>query len=122
MIAANGVTARYLAASKFPSIRRVVRTPKRWDRIVELAREHGFKLPDDPDSKALDEFLVKEKAADPLRFPDLSLAVIKLLGSGEYIAEAARRNGRQSILVWRSRALPVPPPPIAIPDLVTQRL
>ena len=87
MIAANGVTARYLAAKKFPSIRRVVRTPKRWDRIVELAREHRFRLPDNPDSKALDEFLVKEKAADPLRFPDLSLAVIKLLGAGEYVAE-----------------------------------
>jgi ribonuclease R len=87
MIAANGVTARYLVARKFPSIRRVVRTPKRWDRIVELAREHGFRLPDNPDSKALDEFLVKEKAADPLQFPDLSLAVIKLLGAGEYVAE-----------------------------------
>ena len=87
MIAANGVTARYLAASKFPSIRRVVRTPKRWDRIIELAEEHGYKLPDHPDSKALDEFLVREKAADPLQFPDLSLAVIKLLGAGEYVAE-----------------------------------
>ena len=87
MIAANGVTARYLEARKFPSIRRVVRTPKRWDRIVELARERNFRLPYNPDSKALDEFLVKEKAADPLRFPDLSLAVIKLLGAGEYIAE-----------------------------------
>ena len=87
MIAANGVTARYLAARKFPSIRRVVRTPKRWDRIVELAQERNFRLPDNPDSKALDEFLVKKKAADPLRFPDLSLAVIKLLGAGEYIAE-----------------------------------
>ena len=87
MIAANGVTARYLAAKNFPSIRRVVRTPKRWDRIVELARERKFRLPTNPDSKALDEFLVREKAADPLRFPDLSLAVIKLLGAGEYIAE-----------------------------------
>jgi exoribonuclease-2 len=87
MIAANGVTARYLAARRFPSIRRVVRTPKRWDRIVELAQEQGFRLPDNPDSVALDTFLVKEKAADPLRFPDLSLAVIKLLGAGEYIAE-----------------------------------
>ena len=87
MIAANGVTARYLSSRKFPSIRRVVRTPKRWDRIVEIAGEHGFTLPANPDSKALEEFLIKEKAADPLRFPDLSLAVIKLLGAGEYIAE-----------------------------------
>lgn len=87
MIAANGVTARYLAAKKFPSIRRVVRTPKRWDRIVTLAQEHGATLPANPDSVALDAFLVKAKAADPLRFPDLSLAVIKLLGAGEYSAE-----------------------------------
>lgn len=87
MIAANGVTARYLAVAKFPSIRRVVRTPKRWDRIVALAQEHQFRLPANPDSKALDEFLVSQKAADPLRFPDLSLAVIKLLGAGEYVAE-----------------------------------
>ena len=87
MIAANGVTARYLSSKKLPSIRRVVRTPKRWERIVEIAREHGFTLPVNPDSKALEEFLIKEKAADPLRFPDLSLAVIKLLGVGEYVAE-----------------------------------
>ncbi len=87
MIAANGVTARYLAAKQFPSIRRVVRTPKRWDRIVDLAQERGFRLPNNPDSAALDAFLVKAKAADPQRFPDLSLAVIKLLGAGEYVAE-----------------------------------
>jgi len=85
MVAANGVTARYLSARKSPSIRRVVRTPKRWERIVEIAADHRFKLPELPDSKALEEFLVKQKAADPLRFPDLSLAVIKLLGNGEYI-------------------------------------
>ncbi len=87
MIGANGMTARYLSAKKFPSIRRVVRTPKRWERIVELADEHGFKLPNAPDSKALEEFLTKEKAADPVGFPDLSLAVIKLMGAGEYVAE-----------------------------------
>jgi VacB/RNase II family 3'-5' exoribonuclease len=87
MIATNGVVARYLSSRKLPSIRRVVRTPKRWERIVEIAGEHGSRLPDNPDSKALEEFLIKEKAADPLRFPDLSLAVIKLLGAGEYIAE-----------------------------------
>jgi exoribonuclease-2 len=87
MIGANGVTARYLAAQGYPSIRRVVRVPKRWDRIVELARERGSNLPDSPDPKALEGFLVEQKAADPLRFPDLSLSVIKLLGQGEYIAD-----------------------------------
>ena len=87
MIAANGVTARYLEARKSPSIRRVVRTPKRWDRIVSVARDHGVMLPDKPDSAALDAFLIKEQDADPLRFPDLSLVVIKLLGAGEYVAE-----------------------------------
>jgi len=87
MIAANGVTARYLAARSLPSIRRVVRTPKRWDRIVELAQERSFRLPDKPDSAALNTFLVRQKTTDPLQFPDLSLAVIKLLGAGEYVAE-----------------------------------
>ncbi|MCX5902391.1 MAG: ribonuclease catalytic domain-containing protein, partial [Proteobacteria bacterium] len=86
MIAANGVTARYLSSMKFPSLRRVVRTPKRWERIVEIARENGFTLPDNPDSRALEEFLSKEQAADPLRFPDLSLSIIKLMGPGEYVA------------------------------------
>jgi VacB/RNase II family 3'-5' exoribonuclease len=87
MIAANGVTARYLSSRGLPSIRRVVRTPERWDRIVQIAAEHQYTLPSDPDSEALEGFLTKEKAADPLRFPDLSLAVIKLLGAGEYTAE-----------------------------------
>ena len=87
MIAANGVTARFLAKKNYPSIRRVVRTPKRWERIVEIAAEHGQTLPRQPDSRTLEAFLTRQKAADPLRFPDLSLAIIKLLGSGEYVAE-----------------------------------
>lgn len=87
MIAANGVSARYLAAKQFPSLRRVVRTPKRWDRIIELAAERGSTLPREPDSMALEQFLLAAKAADPLRFPDLSLSVIKLLGTGEYVVE-----------------------------------
>ena len=122
MVAANGVTARYLSASKFPSIRRVVRIPKRWDRIVEIAGEHKFRLPEIPDSKALEEFLVKQKAADPLRFPDLSLAVIKLLGSGEYIAELPEGDvpGHFGLAVkdyGHSTA-----PNRRYPDLLTQRL
>jgi VacB/RNase II family 3'-5' exoribonuclease len=87
MIAANGVTARYLACKGRPSIRRVVRTPRRWDRIVELAAGYGHKLPAAANAKALDEFLIQARAAAPLRFPDLSLAVIQLLGAGEYAAE-----------------------------------
>ena len=92
MIAANGVTARYLSTKKFPSIRRVVRVPKRWDRIIAIASDHGAKLPELPNSKALEEFLIKQKAVDALRFPDLSLAMIKLLGAGEYIAELPDGN------------------------------
>ena len=87
MIAANGAVAQQLEASRIPSIRRVVKTPERWDRIVELASQHGAKLPTQPDSKALNDFLVQQKAADPDRFADLSLAVIKLIGPGEYVVE-----------------------------------
>ena len=87
MIAANGVTVRYLSARNIPSIRRVVRIPRRWDRIVEIAAEHAFKLPKNPNARKLEMFLHMMKEADPLRFPDLSLAVIKLLGNGEYVAE-----------------------------------
>ena len=87
MIAANGVSARYLTARKFPSIRRVVHTPRRWDRIVAIAGEHGKRLPRVPDPVALEAFLAEAQTADPLRFPDLSLTIIKLLGAGEYVAE-----------------------------------
>src|SRR5207245_1564089 len=87
MIAANGVIARMLRDKKVSSIRRVVKTPERWDRIVELARQQGGQLPAEPDSKALNDFLLKRKAADPDHFVDLSLAVIKLIGPGEYVLE-----------------------------------
>jgi VacB/RNase II family 3'-5' exoribonuclease len=85
MVAANGVMARTLGAAEVASIRRVVRTPKRWDRIVELAKGLGTSLPAQPDSKALNDFLLAQRAADPDHFPDLSLAVIKLMGPGEYV-------------------------------------
>jgi len=92
------------------------------DRIVEIAQEHGFKLPSNPDSKALDEFLIKAKATDPLGFPDLSLAIIKLLGSGEYIAELPGDTppGHFGLAVrdyTHSTA-----PNRRYPDLITQRL
>jgi exoribonuclease-2 len=87
MIAANGVVARTLEAKHFSSIRRVVKTPKRWDRIVELARQRGTQLPAAPDSKPLHDFLCDQQKKDPDHFADLSLAVIKLLGPGEYVLE-----------------------------------
>ena len=122
MIAANGVTARYLSAHGFPSIRRVVRTPKRWERIVEIASDHKFMLPPDPDSKALEKFLVQEKAADPLRFPDLSLAVIKLLGSGEYIAELPEGDAPGHFGLAVKDYSHSTAPNRRYPDLLTQRL
>jgi exoribonuclease-2 len=122
MIAANGVVARYLSARKFPSICRIVSTPKRWDRIVEIAAAHKFRLPDIPDSKALEQFLVKEKTADPLRFPDLSLAVIKLLGSGEYIAELPEGNAPGHFGLAVKDYVHSTAPNRRYPDLITQRM
>jgi exoribonuclease-2 len=88
MIAANGVSARFLIAHRMPSIRRVVNKPARWDRIVAVAQEyHDESLPNEPDAKALAEFLARRRKADPLRFPDLSLTIVKLLGPGEYVLE-----------------------------------
>jgi VacB/RNase II family 3'-5' exoribonuclease len=85
MVAANGVMARTFDTAKIASIRRVVRTPKRWDRIVELAAGLGATLPAEPDSRPLNDFLIAQKQKDPDHFPDLSLAVIKLMGPGEYV-------------------------------------
>lgn len=87
MIVANIVIARFLLSHQLPSIRRVVRTPKRWDRIVQIAKGYGEILPDDPNSKTLDLFLIKQRLTDPLHFPDLSLTIVKLLGRGEYVIE-----------------------------------
>jgi hypothetical protein len=84
MVAANAVTAIYLAAKKFPSLRRVLRDPERWSRIVQLAAELGEKLPAAPDAVALEGFLTRRRDAAPEKFADLSLSVIKLIGRGEY--------------------------------------
>jgi VacB/RNase II family 3'-5' exoribonuclease len=122
MIGANGVTARYLSSRKVSSIRRVVRTPKRWERIVELADEYGSKLPNAPDSKALEEFLTREKAADPVGFPDLSLAVIKLMGAGEYIAELPGDTAPGHFGLAVRDYTHSTAPNRRYPDLITQRL
>jgi exoribonuclease-2 len=122
MIAANGVTARYLASKEFPSLRRVVQTPKRWDRIVELAAERGSALPKEPDAKALEQFLVSAKAADPLRFPDLSLSVIKLLGAGEYVVELPGDSVAGHFGLAVKDYTHSTTPNRRYPDLITQRL
>jgi exoribonuclease-2 len=122
MITANGVTARYLAAKKLPSLRRVVRTPKRWDRIVELALERGYTLPNEPDSKELDKFLISAKSADPLRFPDLSLSVIKLLGAGEYVVELPGGSSAGHFGLAVKDYAHSTAPNRRYPDLITQRL
>jgi len=85
MVAANGVVARIFENEGIASIRRIVRTPKRWDRMVEVAQGMGTTLPAEPDSKALNDFLLAQKQKDPDHFPDLSLTVIKLMGPGEYV-------------------------------------
>jgi len=122
MIAVNGASARYLASKKFTSVRRVVRTPKRWDRIIELAAERGSTLPREPDAKDLEQFLVSAKAADPLRFPDLSLSVIKLLGSGEYVVQLPGGSvaGHFGLAVKDYASSTAPNR--RYPDLITQRL
>lgn len=122
MIAANGVAARHLSALGYPVIRRVVRSPQRWNRIVQLAAEEGRALPEEPDSRALEAFLAQEKQEDPLRFPDLSLSVIKLLGPGEYVAEPPGEDPRGHFgLAARDYAHSTAPNRRYV-DLVTQRL
>jgi VacB/RNase II family 3'-5' exoribonuclease len=123
MIAANGVTARFLSSQGYPSIRRVVRTPNRWERIVEIAAEHGFDLSETPDPEGLEQFLLKAREADPVRFPDLSLAIIKLLGPGEYAAEFPGRMAAPGHFGLAVRDYTHSTAPNRrYPDLITQRL
>jgi exoribonuclease-2 len=122
MIAANGVTAKFLDRKGFASLRRVLRSPERWDRIAALAGTWGERLPATPDAIALNAFLEKRRLADPLRFPDLSLSVVKLLGRGEYDLElpGQRAAGHFGLAVndyTHSTA-----PNRRYPDLLTQRL
>ena len=97
MIAANVAMAQFLSAQGALSLRRVVRTPEHWDRLVEIAHELGEQLPAQPESRALADFLARRKIADPQHFPDLSLSVIKLLGPGEYTVQRPGISGEQNI-------------------------
>ncbi|MEO8121297.1 MAG: RNB domain-containing ribonuclease, partial [Rhodoferax sp.] len=128
MIAANGATARFLVDQGFPSLRRFLQAPRRWDRIALLAASHGVQLPALPDALALDRFLSARRLADPAGFADLSLAVVKLLGSGEYAAAPAAAAGAAAVTGLGHFGLAVndyahsTAPNRRFPDLVTQRL
>ena len=122
MVAANGVTARFLTQAGYSTFRRVVRSPERWEKIVQVAKDLGEVLPDQADSQALSQFLTKQKSVDPLRFPDLSLTVVKLLGRGEYVLEVPGEKplGHFGLAVRdysHSTA-----PNRRFPDLITHRL
>jgi exoribonuclease-2 len=122
MVAANVAMAQFLKEKGSLSIRRIVKTPKRWDRIQSIASQFGAKLPDTPSSRPLSDFLEQRKSADPVHFPDLSLSIVKLLGPGEYVAETpgAVDDGHFGLAVHDYTHSTAPNRRFA--DLVTQRL
>ena len=122
MIAANGVTARFLTAHGWASIRRVVRAPKRWPRIVEIAASYGTTLPETPDARALEGFLKARRTAAPEAFGDLSLSILKLLGRGEYVADGPGGVEEGHFALAQSNYTHSTAPNRRFPDLVTQRL
>jgi exoribonuclease-2 len=122
MIAANGVTATYLESKGFPSLRRVLRSPERWDRIVQLAAGTGDRLPGEPDAVALEAFLGRRRKADPGRFPDLSLAVVKLIGRGEYALDLPGNESPGHFGLAVKDYTHSTAPNRRFPDLLTQRL
>ena len=122
MIATNQSTARFLDAAGGASLRRVVRSPERWQRIVEVAAKYQETLPSAPDSVALETFLARRRRVDPLRFPDLSLVIVKLMGSGEYVVDvpASEPIGHFGLALrdyTHSTA-----PNRRFPDLISQRM
>ena len=122
MVGANGIAAGFLEKKGSPSLRRIVRSPERWQKIVAVAAERGTTLPGEPDSRALEGFLKVERAKDPLRFPDLSLVIVKLMGRGEYVAEAPGQTpiGHFGLAVRDYSHTTAPNR--RFPDLITHRL
>lgn len=122
MIAVNGATARYLETRGYSSIRRVVRAPKRWERIVAIAAELGTTLPPQPDRRALADFVAKRRKADPMRFADLSLSIVKLLGPGEYVLQRSADPDIGHFGLAVDDYAHSTAPNRRYPDLITQRL
>jgi exoribonuclease-2 len=122
MIGANGVTARYLDARKIPSLRRVLRSPERWAKIVALAESLGEPLPPDPSNAALEDFLVKQRKVAPAKFAALSLSVVKLLGRGEYVLDTPGKAAPGHFGLALRDYTHSTAPNRRFPDLVTQRL
>lgn len=122
MIAANRVTVRYLEARGLPSLRRILRSPDRWQRIIDLAAHMGERLPPEPDAVALETFLSIRRRMDPVRFPDLSLTVVKLIGRGEYVVEGPDRTTPGHFGLAIPAYTHSTAPNRRFPDLLTQRL
>ncbi len=122
MIAGNVVTARFLTSRAFPSLRRVLRSPERWNRIVQLAATHGAHLPAKADAPALNAFLIDRRRLDPARFPDISLSVVKLLGRGEYAVELPGQDSTVHFGLAAKDYAHSTAPNRRYPDLLTQRL
>ena len=122
MVAANGVAARTFEDAGVASIRRIVRTPKRWDRMVEVAQALGTTLPAEPDSKALNDFLLAQTQKDPDHFPDLSLTVVKLMGPGEYVLVKPNEPSPGHFGLAVQDYTHSTAPNRRFPDIVTQRL
>ncbi|MEK6641134.1 MAG: RNB domain-containing ribonuclease [Nitrospirota bacterium] len=122
MIAANQATASYLNGKGMPSFRRILRSPERWQRIVEVAARWGERLPSEPDARALEVFLVARRKADPLRFPDLSLAIVKLIGRGEYVLDQSKDGSPEHFGLAVKGYTHSTAPNRRFPDLITQRL
>lgn len=122
MVAANGVVARFLESKGYPSLRRILRAPERWNRIVALAAQAGEQLPATPDAVALNAFLAKRREADPEGFPDLSLCVVKLLGRGEYALKQPRQEVPGHFGLAVSDYTHSTAPNRRFPDLITHRL